>query len=195
MVDRLLRGHDTPRIRKDAGDLTLEDFRVSPLWEFCHGEEGLPDQTECTMRPRAGTGPVNWPDFDGMMLCRFVLANGKEIAGTIHPSSRAAETTLDFSPEIWLERPAQQYTSDPLPTHYNGVVEASRHRIGFSLPKEQYCPTVKARSLMDAVYAVLGVTPAQMFPIVVYPFCPIVGWPTQLTIEGWIRADTQKILR
>jgi len=43
---------DKMRIRKQVYELTLDDLKRSPIWEFCPDEVGMPGQDEATVKPR-----------------------------------------------------------------------------------------------------------------------------------------------
>lgn len=77
------------RIRRQVYELTADDLRAHPAWEFCLDEEGEPDQDEATVRPIA-RGPLGF----GVVAAAFRTADGREFAGYVTPASDEDQATL-----------------------------------------------------------------------------------------------------
>ena len=73
------------KIRKQVYELTPEDLREFPIWEFCLDEEGKDGQDEATVRPYQAPGPLD--PRDGMFIVRaaFTLADGSRANGYLTP--------------------------------------------------------------------------------------------------------------
>jgi hypothetical protein len=75
------------KIRKQIYDLTLEDIRQFPVWEYALDEEGTRGQNEATVRP------VKQSDMDpssssSKVRARFTLADGTEELGFVTITDR-----------------------------------------------------------------------------------------------------------
>jgi len=102
MLASMLWRRRKSRIRKDAGELTIADFDLSPIWEFCLDEEGVEGQTECTVRPSRVTPPIESAGFDGFVACTLKSASGAEFFGTVVPTGGQPEYPDTYYPELWL---------------------------------------------------------------------------------------------
>lgn len=176
------------RIRKDAGDLTLSDWQMCPVWEFCLDEECEADQTECTMRPSRVRPPVSWPKVDGGVACELVLAGGKRFAGVQWLCGQELDDESRSHVELWLDRPAQELCKERLPERFSSTLMASSSRLGFALGDPEYAPDAEVRQLIRLVYLVLGVSAAEMWPLEVRPRVAIRGWPKSWHVQGWMRS-------
>lgn len=78
-------------IRKQVYDLTLEDLRVYPVWEFALDEEGLPGQDEETVRPFVYTSPLDPGDGIMVVPASFTLADGTEMSGYLTPTHQGKD--------------------------------------------------------------------------------------------------------
>jgi len=71
------------KIRKPVNELTLDDLKKYPAWEYALDEEGEEDQDETTVRPYEYAGKLD-PAVDNCMVrASFVLADGTEMIGLI----------------------------------------------------------------------------------------------------------------
>jgi hypothetical protein len=73
------------KIRKQVYELTLDDFELSPIWEYAADEDGDEDQDEATVRP---VGPDTSVDLiKSMCVARaeFILADGTMMRGYLNP--------------------------------------------------------------------------------------------------------------
>ena len=117
------------RIRKQVYDLTAEDLRRYPLWEFCLDEEGIEGQDEATVKPsdprclatllaftwwlQISNSPTvhPWKDtsirvgptvslvFSPTSLLRVVKLTYGSVSGFLKPRSRRKYTTVSGRPE------------------------------------------------------------------------------------------------
>ncbi len=71
-------------IRKQVYDLTAEDFRLYPLWEFCSDEEGLAGQDEATVKPSDDHGVPAYSPGAYVVATDFVFADGSAMEGYIY---------------------------------------------------------------------------------------------------------------
>ena len=178
-----------PKIRKDAGELTIADWQMYPVWNFCLDEEGVEVQTECTVRPWTGRPPVRWPRNNGGIACDLVLAGGKRFLGVQWLCGAELDDEARHNVELWLDRPAQELCDEPLPDHYNYTIHASWHRLCFHLAAAEHDPDAEVLERIRLVYKVLGVTAAGMWPMEVTPRVAIRGWPRSWQVHGWCRQD------
>ena len=81
----------TRAIRKQVYDLTLEDLREVPVWEFALDEEGEPGQDEETVRPRPEIISVDHREGLFVVSTSFTAAGGSEYRGfaTAHETNNA----------------------------------------------------------------------------------------------------------
>jgi hypothetical protein len=73
------------KIRKQFDELTLDDVRRFPVWEFALDDGGEEEQDEETERPWKISGPLD--PSDGMFSVRasFTLADGTKMNGCSTP--------------------------------------------------------------------------------------------------------------
>jgi hypothetical protein len=95
------------KIRKQVYELTVEDLREHPVWEFAldeEGEEGQDEATdEATVRPFISCGSVDPGAGMFIVRARFTLADGTPFVGYFTPS----DDPNDFGtiqPQIITER-------------------------------------------------------------------------------------------
>jgi hypothetical protein len=76
------------RIRKQVYELTSDDLRKFPVWEFCLDEEGKDGQDEATVRPYPAPGLLD--PRGGMFIVRaaFTLADGSRASGYLTPPAQ-----------------------------------------------------------------------------------------------------------
>ena len=77
---------DPDRIRRQVYELTLSDIRADPIWEHALDEEGIEGQDEATVRPRPDLRVAD--PREGMLIARssFEAADGTRYAGYVYPS-------------------------------------------------------------------------------------------------------------
>ena len=81
-------------MRKQVYDLTLDDLRAAPLWEFALDEEGEPGQDEETVKPRPEITCVDHREGLFVVATSFTAASGSKYHGfaTAHETSDASYT-------------------------------------------------------------------------------------------------------
>lgn len=67
------------KIRKQVYELTLDDLRKSPVWEFALDEEGEEGQDEATVRPCEIPAPLDPADGPFIIRALFTLADGAQM--------------------------------------------------------------------------------------------------------------------
>jgi hypothetical protein len=67
------------KIRKPACELTLDDIRRYPVWEYALDEEGEDGQDETTVRPCEISEALDPSDI--IVRTKFTLADGTELLG------------------------------------------------------------------------------------------------------------------
>jgi hypothetical protein len=147
-------------MRKQVYELTVEDLRRTPVWEFALDEEGVDGQDEATVRPRELRGQLD--PADGMMVlrARFVLADGSEHVGYVTPPSDD-DTGLGVLQPVIVGDAGQV-------VFWHGTIE----------------PT---RAAMDASYRALGKTsPSDVFPIRFHSDVPLSCGPSSGAINGFL---------
>jgi len=72
------------RIRKQVYDLSTEDLRRYPLWEFCLEEEGIEDQDEATVKPSDDTEVPGYSPGTFVVATDFQLSDGSLMEGYIY---------------------------------------------------------------------------------------------------------------
>ena len=127
---------ETERIRKQIYDLTLEDLRRWPVWEFALDEEGEPGQDEATCRPRSDL-KVPDPQIGSLVtFAEFTAADGTSFAGLAY-----VDPTNDLG------------TTQPAILTPRGHVSFWGGILGWE------------RAQMNAAYETLGKRPEQLFPL------------------------------
>ncbi|HYN10338.1 MAG TPA: hypothetical protein VES67_23325 [Vicinamibacterales bacterium] len=147
------------KIRKPVFKLDLEDFILSPVWEFALDEEGEPDQDETTVRPYSRPGA---PPVDGMFVvrARFQLADGTTMSGYLTPPVQGDDGLGTLQPII--------LTPDGQVAFWHGMRAPTPDEIGES-------------------YRRLGKSsPDQVFPIRFESEVEIVGGPVRGELPGFL---------
>jgi hypothetical protein len=135
-MNHISRQHGPKGFRKQVGDLTLDDLRQTPIWEFATDEEGEPGQDEETLRPRPDLTVAD--PSQGLFICRaeLVANDGTRYGGYLSPSE---ERHIGFI--------------QPTVVTDNGQVG---FWFGMFGPKP---------GRLEATYEVLGKTAEQLFPL------------------------------
>jgi hypothetical protein len=147
------------KIRKQVYELTLEDMRECPTWEFASDEEGEEGQDEATVRPREVSRALD--PSEGMFIIRaiFTLADGTRMSGYLTPPIQDDSGLGTLQPVI--------ITEDGQVLFWHGVVGPN------------------AESLAQS-YAKLGRDAAKVFPVEVTSDVELVGGPIRATIPGFL---------
>jgi hypothetical protein len=72
-------------VRKQVTDLTLDDLRETPVWQFALDEEGEPGQDEETLKPCSGVEEVDPKDGIYVVATSFQAADGTRFSGFASP--------------------------------------------------------------------------------------------------------------
>jgi len=112
------------KIRKPVFKLDLEDFILSPVWEFALDEEGEPDQDETTVRPYPCPGALAPADGMFVVRARFQLADGTTMSGYLTPPVQGDDGLGTLQPII--------VTPDGQVAFWHGMGVPSRDEIGES---------------------------------------------------------------
>lgn len=176
------------RIRKDAGEISIEDLRSHPSWEFCFDEEGIEGQDECTMRPFKGVRSKLRASDDCSVACTFQAANGRSFLGWIELGSRQLSSIWHLNPELFVESIPEQFAEDPLINSIPTIVTKTSSRCGvcLALPNPKRFSTSKMRPIMNLAYKILAIEPDELFPLSIVPNQSITEWPEPVSIEGFI---------
>jgi hypothetical protein len=144
------------RIRKQVYDLTTEDFRRYPLWEFCLDEEGTEGQDEATVKPSDDSEVPGYSPGAYVMAADFKLSDGSSMEGYIYSSEPD-----DFS------------CAQP-----NIIVESGQINFWFGIR----VPEVEK---LKRIYERLGKTSGQLFPLGYKTRVEINGSRLNGTIKGF----------
>ena len=149
---------DPDRIRRQVYELTLSDIRAEPIWEHALDEEGVEGQDEATVRPRADLRVAD--PREGMLIARssFEAADGTRYTGYVYPSQDQDPGLLQ--PTI--------VTDDGQVDFWLGAHDA----IG---PDD-----------LRPLYALLGKTAEELFPLTYRADVPTGDVPVAGTIRGFM---------
>lgn len=144
------------RIRKQVYDLTAEDLRRYPLWEFCLDEEGIEDRDEATVKPSDDPEVPSYSPGVYVVATDFQLSDGSSMEGYV----------------FWGE-PDNFSCIQP-----NVIVESGQVNLWFGIR----VPEVEKR---NRVYDRLGKTGGQLFPLCYKTRVAINGRRSNGTIQGF----------
>lgn len=182
------------RIRKDAGELTLEDFESSPIWSFCLGEEHIEGQTECTVRPLCRPWrSIDPRTCDALVTSDFTAASGRRFVGFIVVQVNEYFSPYAVHPSLVLSKPVRYIIDHPLAKRWNQILWESSPRVNLThtgpIPSDEAPDGVEMeiRTLLGLAYAALDMSPAALFPLTCRPRVKIRGWPRVFSIPGFLR--------
>ncbi len=92
------------RIGKQVYELTMDDLRQFPIWEFRLDAEGQSGQDESTVRPHTESGLLNPAGRMFVVRAAFTLADGTKLPGYITPPVRGHEGLGTMQPIIVTAR-------------------------------------------------------------------------------------------
>lgn len=148
------------KIRKQVYELTPEDMRKFPVWEFAMDEEGEEGQDEATVRPCEICGPLDPADGPFIVRAVFTLADGTQMPGCLTTPNQDDDNGLGtLQPVIITERGQVLF--------WHGVIGPDA-------------------SILALSYAKLGRDAARVFPIQVVSDIELIGAPIRSTIPGFI---------
>ncbi len=97
-------GSKGARVRKQIYELTPDDLRKFPVWEFKLDQEGEAGQDECTVRPYTASGPLDPADRMFVVRAIFTLADGSQMHGYCTPPLRDNPSIGILQPIIVTDR-------------------------------------------------------------------------------------------
>ena len=153
------------KIRKQVYELTLDDVRKFPVWEFALDEEAEEGQDEATVRPCEISGALE--PSEGMFIIRasFKLADGTQMQGYLTTPTEGDDGLGRLQPVVITERGQVLF--------WHGVIGPDSKRLAES-------------------YAKLGRNAEKTFPIQVTSDVQLVGTPIRATIPGFIVLEDWK---
>jgi len=153
------------KIRKQVYELTVDDVRQRPVWEFALDEEGEEGQDEATVRPCDISGAVDPSDGPFIVRAAFTLADGTQMHGCFTTPTSDDDGLSTLQPVIISERGQVLF--------WHGVIAPD------------------AQSLAES-YGKLGRDAARAFPIQVVSDVELVGGPIRATIPGFLVLEDWK---
>lgn len=178
------------RIRRDAGELSLSDLELAPLWQFCIDEEGEAGQDECVVRPVLTTAAIDPASTDGIVVCDYSGPSGRSWAGMM---SLRSEFDGPWCCEATLVLPVLvgALVEHPNLKEYSKVLNKDSPRICLALPWPHLEDTERVRVLIDLAYRALRAEAAEVFPLTCRPRVPVTGWPAECVIRGFLMPTDQ----
>jgi hypothetical protein len=153
------------KIRKQVYELTLDDVRTFPVWEFALDEESEEGQDEATVRPCEVSGALDPSDGPFIVRAAFTLADGRKMCGYLTPPVQGDEGLGTLQPVIITERGQVLF--------WHGMLAPD------------------AQSLAQS-YAMLGRDATGAFPVQVVSDVELVGAPVRAIIPGFIVLEDWK---
>jgi hypothetical protein len=92
------------RAGKQIYELTLDDLRRFPVWEFRIDQEGEDVRDECTVGPHKVTGALDPTDRMFVVRAAFILADGTRMWGYFTPPGRDDAGIGTLQPIIVTDR-------------------------------------------------------------------------------------------
>jgi hypothetical protein len=154
------------KIRKQVYELTLDDVRQSPVWEFALDEEGEEGQDEATVRPCIVSGPLDSADGPFIIRAVFTLADGTKMHGCLTIQGDDGLPPVIITDILGTLQPVI-ITDCGQVLFWHGVIGPD------------------AQSLAQS-YTKLGRDAARAFPIQVVSDVELVGAPVHATIPGFM---------
>lgn len=95
---------ESRRLRKQVYELTPNDLRAFPVWEFRLDEQGEEGRDESTVRPYHASRALDPADRMFIVRALFTLADGSRMWGYFTPPGRGEATTGSLQPTIVTDR-------------------------------------------------------------------------------------------
>ena len=92
------------KIRKQVYELEATDLEAYPIWEFALDEEGDEGQDEATVRPWAGSQPLDPAEGMFVVHAHFVLADGTSMVGYLTPPVQGDTSLGTIQPILLTEQ-------------------------------------------------------------------------------------------
>jgi len=147
------------KIRKQVYELTLQDLKRFPVWEFALDEKGEEGQDEATVRPVKIAGALDPSDGQYVVRAEFKLADGSKMQGCLTPTRQGKESLSTIQPVIITDKGCVGF--------WCGVIAPDARRLAES-------------------YRKLGRDPAKVFPIQVASGVQLVRGPISTMIPGFM---------
>lgn len=147
------------RSQKQVYELTLEDLRRHPVWEFKREEGGARPQDESTVQPHKNSGPLDPAERMFVVRAHFTLADGTILQGYLTPPVRGREGLDSLQPIIVTE---------------HGQV---RFWCGTAVPDAKR---------LSRSYAFLGKLAGQVFPVRFESGVELAGGPARGSLPGFL---------
>ena len=148
------------RIRKQVDQLTEQDFRESPVWEFALDEEGEEGQDEATVRPYVLERDLDPSEGMFILRARLLLADGTILQGYMTPPFRGDAGLGTLQPVV--------LTAQGQVSFWLGSIDP-----GTAFIADQYSRMGKSSA-------------TQVFPIRFESAVPLVGGPVRGEIPGFL---------
>ncbi len=181
------------RIRKDAGEITIEDLREYPSWEFCLDEEGVEGQTECTIRPfKKSDSKLSLKDYC-LVAADLIANNGTRLFGWVTLGDGHADHAWDLSPEILLPSVADDVQKNEHCNNLPFIVMTcpGTARISLCLGASKRFSDEKIRPKIELAYRALKMSASEVFPLTIEPRQFVEQWPKKMIIEGFLRPSDE----
>ncbi len=105
MTEPYMAAAKKSKTRKQVFELTVDDLRKFPVWEFALNEEGVSGQDELTVRPYPITGALDADEGLFVVRAEFLLADGTRMIGYVTPPGANGDESLGtIQPVILTER-------------------------------------------------------------------------------------------
>ncbi len=151
------------KLRKPVNELTPEDLRNYPVWEYALDEEGDEGQDETTVRPYQFAAPLDPAESMFVIGASFTLADGTLVSGYLTPPSQGDDSLATLQPAI---------------TTNAGQVRFWFGRLPFQ-PEE-----------IAKMYSLLGKESSSVFPITFRATVAVVGGDVAGQIPGFLRWES-----
>ena len=151
------------KIRKPIYELTLNDVRQFPVWEFALDEEGEEGQDEATVRPCKISDALDTSDV--IVRAEFTLADGTKMFGCLTTPLSGDDSLGRLQPIIITEHGQVLF--------WHGVIAPD------------------AKSVAQS-YAMLGRDAARVFPIQFTSDVELVSTPIRGSIPGFMVLEDWK---
>jgi hypothetical protein len=152
-------GSQGGRVRKQVYELTLEDLREFPVWEFRLDDEGEEGQDESTVRPYTASGPLDPSERMFVVRAVFTLADGSRMQGYCSPPLRGDDSMGTLQPIIVTDRGQVRF--------WCGTTEPDSKRLTRS-------------------YEWLGKDPQLVFPVRFESEVELIGAPIRGSVPGFL---------
>lgn len=147
------------RVAKQVYELTLDDLRKFPVWEFRIDQKGKGHRDECTVGPFKTTGPLDPADRMFVVRAIFILADGTRMRGYFTPPSRGEAGIGTLQPIIVTNRGQVRF--------WCGTAAPDSKRLAHS-------------------YELLGKDAKRVFPVQFESEAELVGGPIRGSVAGFL---------